>query len=31
MAELLLARIQDPTLPPGHRVFEPKLVVRGST
>jgi DNA-binding LacI/PurR family transcriptional regulator len=31
MAELLLARIQDPSLPPANRIFEPTLVVRDST
>jgi DNA-binding LacI/PurR family transcriptional regulator len=31
MAELLLARILDPSLPPAHRIFEPTLVVRDST
>jgi DNA-binding LacI/PurR family transcriptional regulator len=31
MAELLLARIKDPTLPPAHRIFAPTLTVRDST
>ncbi|TDV41111.1 LacI family DNA-binding transcriptional regulator [Actinophytocola oryzae] len=30
MAELLLARIQDPSLPPASRIFEPQLVIRDS-
>jgi DNA-binding LacI/PurR family transcriptional regulator len=30
MAELLLARIEDPSLPPATRIFEPELIIRDS-
>jgi DNA-binding LacI/PurR family transcriptional regulator len=30
MAELLLDRIQDPSLPPAARIFAPELVIRDS-